>query len=93
MEMKDAVETTKLQAYEADPSVIGIRVVNENRGTPLTETLDGAEVYFDSDESIEDQLMSQTREEFLHKGFDPLPVTPPYHFNDTSTIEPIYADA
>jgi hypothetical protein len=26
------------------------------------------------------------------KGFDPLPRTPPFHFNDTTTLEPIYVD-
>jgi hypothetical protein len=92
MESKNIVETIALQSYESDSDVIGVRVSNENPSTPLTQSLAGSEAYFD-DGPIHEQLMAQTREEFLQKGFDPLPPTPPYHFNDTTTLEPIYKDS
>jgi hypothetical protein len=91
MEKKNIVETTKLQRFESDDSVIGVRVVNDNPSTPLTESLAGAKAYFD-DGDIRDQLMEHTRDEFLRQGFDPLPTTPPYHFNDTTTLEAIRDD-
>jgi len=89
MESSNIRETVKLQQFERDPDVIGVRVSNDDPSTPLTESLAGAEAYF-SEGEIQGQLMSQTREEFLHNGFDPLPATPPYHFNDTTSLEPIY---
>jgi len=89
MELKNAEENTKLQNFEKDADVIGVRVVNDSPSTPLTQSLAGAEAYF-ADGDIREQLESQTRAEFLHKGFDPLPATPPFHFNDSSTLEPIY---
>lgn len=92
MELRNAEETMKLERFEADPDVIGVRVSNEDPSTPLTQSLAGAEAFFDEEESIQGQLMSQTREEFLQKGFDPLPTAPPYHYNDTTTLEPITDD-
>jgi hypothetical protein len=89
MESKNITETVALQQYERDPDVIGVRVSNENPSTPLTQSLANAEAYFE-DGDIQEQLMAQTRSEFLQKGFDPLPTTPPFHFNDTTTLEPIY---
>lgn len=89
MERKNIEETVKLQAFEQDPDVIGVRVVNEDPSTPLTQSLSGVEAYFE-DGDIQEQLESATRSEFLQKGFDPLPTTPPYHFNDTTSLEPIY---
>lgn len=91
MELKNARETTKLQKWESDPEIIGVRIVNENPSTRITESLNGAEARFD-DGDIQEQWMSQTRDEFLQKGFDPLPPSPPFHFNDTTTLEPIYAE-
>jgi hypothetical protein len=88
METRNVEETIKLQQFENDPEVVGVRVANEEPSTPLTRSLSGAEVYF-SEGDIQEQLMSQTREEFLYKGFDPLPATPPFHFNDTTRLEPI----
>ena len=89
MELKNARETTRLQQWEANDEVIGVRVSNEDSSTPLTQSLHGAEAYFDEGD-IGEQLMEQTREQFLHEGFNPLPPTPPFHFQDTSTLEPIY---
>lgn len=92
MEMKNAVETTKLQQWESDDAVVGVRVSNENPKTPLTESLNGATAYFDEEQGIDEQLMDQTRESFLHQGFNPLPTNPPFHFNDESRLEPIMED-
>lgn len=89
MELKNARETTRLQQWEENDEVIGVRVSNEDSSTPLTQSLHGAEAYFDEGD-ISEQLMEQTREQFLHEGFNPLPPTPPFHFQDTSTLEPIY---
>jgi len=89
MELKNARETTRLQQWEANDEVIGVRVSNEDSSTPLTQSLHGAEAYFDEGD-IGDQFMEQTRQQFLHEGFNPLPPTPPFHFQDTSTLEPIY---
>lgn len=89
MESHNIQQTVALQQYERDPDVIGVRVSNENPSTPLTQSLAGVEAYFE-DGPIQEQLESATREEFLQKGFDPLPATPPFHFNDTTTLEPIY---
>lgn len=89
MEMKNAIETTKLQQWEQSPEIIGVRVANDEPSTPLTESLKGAEAYFDDELEMDEQIADQTREEFLHQGFNPLPTNPPYHFNDTSTLKPI----
>jgi len=89
MESKNAKETTKLKEFESDPDIIGFRVVNDGPSTPLTRSLNGAEVYF-GDGDIQGQLMDQTREQFLREGFDPIPPTPPFHYQDTTTIEPIH---
>jgi len=92
MEIHNAKETMKLEQFERDPDVVGIRVANESPSTPLTKSLTGEEAYFDDEDSIQSQLADSTREEFLQKGFDPLPTAPPFHFNDTTTFEPIKRD-
>jgi hypothetical protein len=92
MELTRARETTKLQQFEADPNIVGVRVHNPDASARVTEQLDGAEAYFDNGE-VDDQLSEQVSDIVLRKGFDPLPRTPPYHFNDTTTLEPIYNDS
>jgi len=92
MELHNAKETMKLEQFERDPDVIGVRVSNDEPSTPLTKSLAGAEAYFDDERPIQSQLADSTREEFLQKGFDPLPTAPPFHFNDTTTFEPIRSD-
>jgi len=92
MELHNAKETMKLEQFERDPDVIGVRVSNDDPSTPLTKSLAGAEAYFDDERPIQSQLADSTREEFLQKGFDPLPTAPPFHFNDTTTFEPIRSD-
>ncbi len=92
MELHNAKETMKLEQFERDPDVIGVRVSNDDPSTPLTKSLAGVEAFFDDEDPIQAQLESATRSEFLQKGFDPLPTAPPFHFNDTTTFEPIRSD-
>lgn len=89
MELHRAKEATKLQEFERNPEIVGIRVSAEEAGTPLCQSLHGAEAYFDSGE-IDAQLSEHTRDEFMHKGFNPLPMAPPFHFKCKSELEPIY---
>lgn len=89
MEMWDAVESTKLQVFEEADDIIGVRVANDDASRPVCESLLGSEAYFENG-AIGDQLSDQTRNEFLVNGFDPLPETPPYHFNCDTYFEPIY---
>jgi len=88
MEMKEMQESARLQAFEEAEDIVGFRVSNEEASTPLTQSLHNTEVYFDSDSNAIDVLREVATD--THKGFDPLPLTPPYHFNDTTTLEPIY---
>jgi hypothetical protein len=41
---------------------------------------------------IDNQLAKKVDTDVLPEGFAPLPRTPPYHFNDTTTLRPVYAD-
>jgi len=91
METKRAQETTKLQQFEAADNIVGVRVNNPNASARVTEQLHGATALFEQGE-IDNQLASQVRADALREGFDPLPRTPPYHFNDTTTLEPVYRD-
>lgn len=90
MSLKKAVETTKLQQFEQNNEIIGVRVSNPDASTPITESLAGAEAYFNEGESVDEQLASQADRNAMRDGFEPLPRVPPYHFNDTTTLEPIY---
>jgi len=89
MEMKNATETTKLQQWEQSSEVVGVRVHNPDPKTPLTQSLDGVEAHFTDTSGIDEQLMEETRKEFLHEGFNPLPTVPPFHYQDKTTFEPI----
>lgn len=91
METKRAQETAKLQQFEAADNIVGVRVNNPNASARVTEQLHGATALFEQGE-IDNQLASQIRADSLREGFDPLPRTPPYHFNDTTTLEPVYED-
>jgi hypothetical protein len=88
--LKKAAETTKLQQFEQNNEIIGVRVSNPDASTPITESLAGAEAYFNEGESVDEQLASQANGDAMRDGFEPLPRVPPYHFNDTTTLEPIY---
>ena len=90
MELTNAVETTKLHVFESHPDIVGIRVSNPDASTTLTQSVDGATAYFDRENDIVTQLTEQVNTSHLREGFDPLPRTPPYHFGDTTTLEPIY---
>jgi hypothetical protein len=88
MEVKNAVESTKLSQFEKQDGIVGFRVNNDNPSTQLTQRLDGTEVLFDEVDDVKEAypgVSSQT-----HSGFEPLPRVPPFHFNDTTTLEPIY---
>lgn len=90
METKNAIESTKLSHFESSDDIVGYRVTNENPSTQVTERLDGTEVRFDEIEDVKEAypgVSSQT-----HNGFEPLPKTPPFHYNDTTTLEPIYEE-
>ncbi|AGM11337.1 portal protein [Halogranum tailed virus 1] len=89
MELQRAREATKLQEFERNPEIIGVRVVNDGAGSQVCSSLNGAEAYFE-DGDLSAQLSENTREEFLHQGFKPLPMAPPFHFRCTSSLEPIY---
>ena len=91
MELKNAIESTKLQTFAQVEDIVGVRVNNPTAQTSVTKKLDGEEAYFDEGE-IDSQLSDSVNESDLQTGFDPLPPTPPYHYNDTSTLEPIYKD-
>ena len=87
MELKNAVESTKLQSFESNDNVVGVRVRNDAPSTQLTQELAGTTHYF-SDGDMAETLRETANSQ--RKGFDPLPRTPPFHFNDTTTLEPIY---
>ncbi len=87
MELKNAVESTKLQSFESNDNVVGVRVRNDAPSTQLTQELAGTTHYF-SDGDMAETLRQKAGSQ--QKGFDPLPRTPPFHFNDTTTLEPIY---
>jgi len=88
MEVKNAVESTKLSQFEQSDDIVGFRVENETASTPLTKELSGMEVMFDETEDIAQAM--RERASSTKQGFDPLPKAPPFHFNDNSTLEPIY---
>jgi hypothetical protein len=90
MEVKNAIESTKLSEFEQADDIVGFRVRNESPQTALTQELDGVEVWFGEDEDIAERLRQSAQH--TRQGFDPLPTTPPFHYNDTSTIEPIRED-
>jgi len=90
MELQRARESTKLQEFERNPEIIGVRVANDDASSKVCESLSGTEAYF-SEGDLSAQLSENTRDEFLQKGFKPLPQAPPYHFNCSTRLEPIYA--
>jgi hypothetical protein len=92
MEQKNAVATSKLHSFAQADDIVGIRVTNTDPSTDVTQSLAGSEAYFDRDETVGEQLAQHIPDGALDTGFDPLPQTPPYHFNDTTTLEPIYSD-
>jgi len=91
MELHNARETTKLTEFEMMDDVVGVRIHNPDSSTPLTQEAHGVEAFFD-DGAIGHQFREQIPDRFYHEGFDPLPTTPPYHFGDTTVLEPIFDD-
>jgi len=88
MEVTNAIESTKLAQFEQSDTIVGFRIENEQPSTPLTRELSGQEVYFSNEENIADAM--RERVSSTQNGFDPLPKAPPFHFRDSSTLEPIY---
>lgn len=91
METKDAVESTKLKEFQRNDDIVGFSIENTNPSTGVTQSLNGEEIYFDESESLRESVEGRLATS-PKQGFDPLPTTPPYHFNDTTTIEPIWRD-
>ena len=91
MESKETVETEKLRRFEQHEDIIGYRIENVSQSTPVTRSLNGVEVMFDDDTDAT-ELMNDVAGDVAVKGFDPLPLVPPYHFNDTSELVPIYKE-
>lgn len=87
MTVKNAVESTKLRQFEENDDIVGVRVTNPDASTPLTRELHGTEVMFDETD-VQEALLAEAGDH-ANQGFDPLPRAPPYHFNDTTTLEPI----
>jgi len=91
METVRAKETTKLQQFESSEDIVGVRVSNPDASSRVTEQLHGTVAYFEDGE-IDEQLAQSVHTDALREGFDPLPRTPPYHFQDTTTLEPVYTN-
>lgn len=89
MELHNIQETTKLQEFEQDPDVIGVRISNEDASSSVCTILDGVEAFFDQGPIVE-QFRNRVSEEYLQKEFTPLPQTPPFHFGCKTELEPIY---
>jgi len=85
------VESTKLKEFERNDDIRGFKIENTNPSTQVTKQLDGVEIYFDESESLRESVESKLSTE-PKQGFNPLPTTPPYHFNDTTTITPIWEE-
>jgi len=100
MEVNRAKNVTKLMEFENHDDVSGVRAINScSDGTSrLCRDLAGCNgdatvAYFDSEKSLTEQWMEDTKEEHLHSGFDPLPHTPPWHFNCTTEIVPVVEES
>ena len=95
MEIQNTINSIKLDEYDRSEDVDGIKVINPcgPNTTRLCRDLsscdgDAAVAWFDSSESISDQLESNTSTSNLYKGFNPLPSIPPFHFGCRSEIVP-----
>jgi len=98
MELQGAVNTVKVQEYRSHDDIDGIRVINPctQNTTRLCRHLaacDGGEAataWFDEEGGRElgRQLTDRVASDLLFEGFDPLPPTPPFHFNCRSSIVP-----
>jgi hypothetical protein len=89
MELRNTIETIKLNKFNQSSDIIGVEVHNSDPSTPVTRSVSGTQAFFDEGE-VSEQIAEQTDSSTMQKGFDPLPRTPPYHFNDTTTLQPIY---
>jgi hypothetical protein len=88
MRLSKLVNQVKLHEYRLNESVDGVKLINPCSDSTVTlcERLsgcggrDGAVAYFDSNGSIGEQFEDYVSSQLLYSGFDPLPVTPPYHY-------------
>ncbi len=99
MEIQRAVNVTKLTEFESHRDVIGVKAINScgQSTTRLCDDIAGcsgepAVAYFNSEQTLTEQWMEQTNEEYLHTGFDPLPESPPWHFNCSTELVPVVED-
>lgn len=96
MRIQQLINQCKLRAYRDADGVVGVTVINPC--TPSTTTLcerlagcgprDSAEAYFDSRQSIGQQLQDHVNDDLLYVGFDPLGL-PPFHYGCRSEFVPI----
>jgi hypothetical protein len=98
METSRATESLRMRAYRRSEDIAGVAIANPctDTTTRLCQGLagcgprDGATAYFGADESIGEQLQEQAPAGTLFGSFDPLPDSPPFHFNCRSTLVPVF---
>jgi len=98
MRTTELLNRIRLHEYRRHEDIDGVMIDADCSDDPnrLTAQLAGcsgdtAMATFDSDEPIGDQLASQVSATPT-AAFNPLGDVPPYHFGDSSTIEPVMAD-
>lgn len=97
MKAQSIVNEIKLTEYEQRDGVAGVRVINPctQNTTRLCRDLAGcaggepATAWFDSEQSIGQQLEEQVEDEFTFEGFRPIPSAPPWHFGCRSEFVPV----
>jgi len=92
MEVQNAVNSTKLSAYERSSKVAGYRIINpcNEHTTRLCTELAGCDtdptdVLFDEGDVVA-QLDASVSDDLLFDGFDPIPAVPPFHYGCRSEI-------
>lgn len=93
-EIMSGVNSLKMSEYDRHDDIIGVKLINpcNENTTPLCKQLacdDHTEAVFDADDTLGQQFQSETDDELLFDGFDPLPTVPPFHFNCRTEIVPI----
>lgn len=97
MELRNASETTRLREFEKSENVIGVKAVNScsPSTTPLCRDLAGCGedepviVKF-GEGDIGEQLEEHIDESKLFAGFNPIPLTPPFHHGCMTTFAPVF---
>jgi hypothetical protein len=88
MECREARESTKMRLFEQNEDIVGIRFPEGNHSHEVCRALEGEEFLFEDD--LQEQLRIATKDASVDDGFDPLPLTAPYHMNCTMSMEPVY---